>query len=392
MPRQRLTRSASERAGLANISGMQSSKLSQLIGELYRHAHQADGWMAFFTMLEAEIPSRSTTLMFEEIQTHATDIVLSRHLNDDELQVYGEHFIHTDVWAEAMTELPLLQFHSNDVVPDRHFLSSEFYADYTKPLDIRYACGAYIENPKIGHAFRVTIQRGHQHKPFSVDELETLNLFVPHLQNALAIYKRNIALESLQNGFDSITSIIDSAAYLLRSDAYIVSHNGLAEELLHQDVACITAGKLSFRPHRLRHAIDQLMGNLQDFTDNRSGSCRNYARTEQYQISAEPHLLPSLTPGTQELGVLLQIKNIDANVDIDLAGLQILYDLTSTEAGVTRFLCKGLVVKEISETMAVKESTIRSHLKAVYSKLGVRSQPELLSKIMASLARTQINL
>lgn len=83
---------------------MQSSKLSQLIGELYRHAHQADGWMAFFAMLETEIPSRSTTLMFEEIETHSTDIVLSRHLSDDELQVYGEHYVHTDVWAEAMAD------------------------------------------------------------------------------------------------------------------------------------------------------------------------------------------------------------------------------------------------------------------------------------------------
>ncbi|MDF1692768.1 MAG: helix-turn-helix transcriptional regulator [Zhongshania sp.] len=343
-------------------------------------------------MLETEIPSRSTTLMFEEIQTHATDIVLSRHLNDDELQVYGEHYIHTDVWAEAMTKYSPFQFHSSDAVPDRHFLSSEFYADYTKPLDIRYACGAYIEDPKIGHAFRVTIQRGHQHKPFRSDELETLNLFVPHLQNALAIYKRNIALESLQSGFDSITNIIDCAAYLLRSDAHIISQNDLAEELLRQDVACISAGKLFFRPHKLRNTIDQLMGNLQDFTDNRSASCRNYARTDQYQISVEPHLLPGLIPGTEELGVLLQIKNIDANVDIDLAGLEILYHLTSTEAGVTRLLCKGLVVKEIAEAMGVKESTIRSHLKAIYSKIGVRSQPELLSKVMASLARTQVDI
>jgi DNA-binding NarL/FixJ family response regulator len=371
---------------------MQSSKLSQLIGELYRHAHQADGWMAFFAMLENEIPSRSTTLMFEDIQTHATDMVLSRHLNDDELQVYGEHYIHTDVWAEAMADMPLFQFHSSDAIPDRHFLSSEFYADYTKPLDIRYACGAYIENPKIGQAFRVTIQRGHQHKPFNSKELETLNLFVPHLQNALAIYKRNIALESLQSGFDSITNIMDSAAYLLRPDTSIVSQNTLAEDLLRQDVACVAGGKLSFRPHKLRNTVAQLMNNLQDFTHNRAASCRNYARTEQYQISVEPHLLPSLVPGTQDLGVLLQIKNCDANVNIDLAGLEILYELTSTEAGVTRLLCKGLVVKEIAEAMGVKDSTIRSHLKAVFSKLGVRSQPELLSKVMASLARTQIDI
>lgn len=369
---------------------MQSNKLSQLIGELYRHAHQADGWMAFFAMLETEIPSRSTTLMFEEIQTHSTDIVLSRHLADHELQVYGEHYVHTDVWAEVMADLPLFQFHSNEAVPDRQFLASEFYADYTKPLDIRYACGAYIENPKIGQAFRVTIQRGHQHKPFSRDELATLNLFVPHLQNALAIYKRNIALESLQSGFDSITSIMDCAAYLLRSDASIVSQNELAEQLLRQDIACVSAGKLSFRPHKLRNTIEQLINNLQKFTDNRSRSCRNYARTKQYQISVEPHLLPCLTPGEQKLGILLQIKSNGANIHIDLVGLEVLYDLTTTEANVTRLLCKGLVVKEIAGTMGVKESTVRSHLKAVYAKLGVRSQPELLSTVMTSLARAKM--
>ncbi len=371
---------------------MQSSKLSQLIGELYRHAHQADGWMAFFTLLEAEIPSRSTTLMFEEIETHTTDIVLSRHLTDEELQVYGEHYIHTDVWAEALADAPLFQFYSNEVVADRHFLSSEFYADYTKPLDIRYACGTYIEDPAIGQAFRVTIQRGHQHKPFSREELDTLNLFVPHLQNALAIYKRNIALTSLQSGFDSITNILDSAAYLLRSDASIVSQNTLAEELLSQDIACISAGKLSFRLHKLRHSVEELMAGLQKFTNNRATRCRNYARAEQYQISVEPHLLPCLVPGTQELGVLLQIKRIDSDLNIDLAGLEILYSLTGTEANVTRLMCKGLVVKEISKIMSVKESTIRSHLKAIYSKIDVRSQPELLSKVMSSLARTKIDL
>jgi DNA-binding CsgD family transcriptional regulator len=371
---------------------MQNSKLSRLIGELYRHAHQADGWMAFFAQLESEIPSRSTTLMFEEIETHATDIVFSRHLNDEELQLYGEHFIHTDVWAEAMTDLPLLQFHSNEILPDRQFLSSEFYADYTKPLDIRYACGAYIEDPKIGQAFRVTIQRGHQHKPFSTEELQTLNLFIPHLQNALAIYKRNIALESLQSVFDAITSITDSAAYLLRSDSNIVSQNALAEEFLCQDIACINAGKLSFRSHKLRNTIERLINNNNDFTENKRRNRRNYARTEHYQISIEPHLLPSLTPGTQELGFLLQIKSINTNMNIDLAGLEILYGLTTTEAMVTRHLSSGLVVREISAAMTVKESTIRSHFKAIYAKLGVRSQTELLSKIMSSLARTKMDL
>ncbi|WP_373084083.1 helix-turn-helix transcriptional regulator, partial [Zhongshania sp.] len=200
----------------------------------------------------------------------------------------------------------------------------------------------------------------------------------------------NIALESLQSGFDSITSIMDCAAYLLRSDASIVSQNELAEQLLRQDIACVSAGKLSFRPHKLRNTIEQLINNLQKFTDNRSRSCRNYARTKQYQISVEPHLLPCLTPGEQKLGILLQIKSNGANIHIDLVGLEVLYDLTTTEANVTRLLCKGLVVKEIAGTMGVKESTVRSHLKAVYAKLGVRSQPELLSTVMTSLARAKM--
>ncbi|WP_159266780.1 helix-turn-helix transcriptional regulator [Zhongshania aliphaticivorans] len=348
--------------------------------------------MAFFAMLETEIPSRSTTLMFEEIETHTTDMVLSRHISDDELQVYGEHYIQTDVWAKEMAELPLFTFHSNEVLSDRIFLSSEFYADYTKPLDIRYACGAYIEDPKIGQAFRVTIQRGHRHKPFSQTELDTLNLFIPHLQNALTIYKRHIALESLQSGFNAITTILDSAAYLLRYDGTLVSNNKLAEELLSQDAALVSGGKLSFKSHKLRETVNQLIHSLGQFIENKASASRTYARTENYQISVEPHLLPSLTTDDQELGILLQIKHIESHIDLDIAGLETLFKLTTSEANVTRLLARGMVVKDISDNMGVKESTIRSHLKAVFSKLRVRSQAELLTKVNASLARTRLEL
>ena len=64
-----------------NEKYMDNDRLSQLIGELYRHADQADGWLAFFSLLESDIPTRSTTLMLENTQEKNGDVMLNRHID-----------------------------------------------------------------------------------------------------------------------------------------------------------------------------------------------------------------------------------------------------------------------------------------------------------------------
>ena len=60
--------------------------------------------------------------------------------------------------------------------------------------------------------------------------------------------------------------------------------------------------------------------------------------------------------------------------------------LSEREAEVTRLLLKGLVPKIVGRMLEIAPGTVRNHIKSIYTKLGVRSQAELLAAFFDALA------
>jgi len=59
--------------------------------------------------------------------------------------------------------------------------------------------------------------------------------------------------------------------------------------------------------------------------------------------------------------------------------------LSSREREVTRLMLKGLAPKEIGNLLRITPGTVRNHVKQIYLKLNVRSQPTLLALFFAKL-------
>jgi DNA-binding CsgD family transcriptional regulator len=57
------------------------------------------------------------------------------------------------------------------------------------------------------------------------------------------------------------------------------------------------------------------------------------------------------------------------------------YELTAREREVTRLLVSGLSTPEIAATLCISPHTLRDHVKAIFSKLGVSSRPELTAML-----------
>lgn len=53
------------------------------------------------------------------------------------------------------------------------------------------------------------------------------------------------------------------------------------------------------------------------------------------------------------------------------------FDLTETQARIATFLAEGGTVNEYAEAMGVSAGTVRTHLKTIFAKTGVRRQAEL---------------
>ena len=58
-------------------------------------------------------------------------------------------------------------------------------------------------------------------------------------------------------------------------------------------------------------------------------------------------------------------------------------DFTNKEAEILRQLVRGSKITDIARQLRVQKSTVRSHLKSIYVKCGVRSKLELVRKIIS---------
>jgi DNA-binding NarL/FixJ family response regulator len=60
-----------------------------------------------------------------------------------------------------------------------------------------------------------------------------------------------------------------------------------------------------------------------------------------------------------------------------------LYELSTREQQVTQLLVRGLAIDEIAQSLWLSRHTVRDHVKAIFTKVGVTSRPELTAKLFA---------
>ena len=85
------------------------------------------------------------------------------------------------------------------------------------------------------------------------------------------------------------------------------------------------------------------------------------------------------------------VTDPDSPLDSDEQYLRELYALTAGEARLTSLLLEGKSVEQAATEMGITVNTARTRLKRIYSKTGVRRQPELVRRLLLGLPRLRRN-
>lgn len=78
---------------------------------------------------------------------------------------------------------------------------------------------------------------------------------------------------------------------------------------------------------------------------------------------------------------LIAVTDLDHPQKIRRGELVALFGLTAREADVAALVCEGFTTERVSQELGISEYTVRQHLKAVFGKVGVARQSELVSLI-----------
>ncbi|MGH1569386.1 helix-turn-helix transcriptional regulator [Methylobacterium sp. P31] len=263
----------------------------------------------------------------------------------------------------------------------------EFYRSY----GIGWAAGLFMKVPS-GDMFAFTFDRTYESGPVPVEAVNALNDLRPHLARAAMIAGR-LGLERVKATTETL-SVLGLPAAVLNDAGTLLDAN--EEMRARMPAYAVEGARGAF--HLQDAGADKLL-------QTALAAVRNNAPTGSAVMSipvppsgdqppAVAHVIPirrmarDLFTFATSLVVVTPLCQRDPP---PAAVIQGLFDLTAAEARVARFIAQGRTISDVAIKSGTSEATIRTQLKAVFAKIGVSRQAELVSLLgnTVGLVRTQ---
>ena len=219
----------------------------------------------------------------------------------------------------------------------------------------------------------------HDHARVAVPFLDGLR---PHLARAFSLTA--LHTQRTQLIVDSLASS-GAAAAVVGDDGRLRARNDSFLERMGDRMFEGRAGLKFADPFLQQQFAAALTRHLASQGEVQSVPVRGWQDTAPFAI----HLLP-IKGAARELcgadGILLLIAD-GTNTSVPGANLlRLLFDLTPSEARLTRLLVDGRSIADVCRTLAITEATARVHLRSVFAKTGVKRQVDLVRMLLGLAA------
>jgi DNA-binding CsgD family transcriptional regulator len=301
-------------------------------------------------------------------------------------------------WSKAMLGVPAAQaVIVSSLLEQRELFKTAFYADVLRPqghvdiMNVNHV--ALAQDGGVGGFGFCLSARGAERAHHNIRRMQHL---VPHLNRALECTLQLGRLADGRHRLASVLQVMPNAALLINARGRIVLANAAAEMLLRTDDGLLidNDGGLQFTAafpteaavlsKTLAQALAVAAG-----TGDRLGEPLRLTRP-----SGAPPLLVlpvPLPPPAFELWnlveparVLVLIIDPAAQGHGKAATIQSAFGLTLAEARVAVLVASGMTGPQAANALGISTSTVKTHLKRCFDKIGVHSQVAL-ARLLATL-------
>jgi DNA-binding CsgD family transcriptional regulator len=258
---------------------------------------------------------------------------------------------------------------------------------------VEHVLGAVLENTMQFYSHLAFMRAG---SDFDDGDRKMLAALLPHLRSILQINQsitlgdaaRREALLRFERARQPVV-VLDRSGYALYA-------NQAAQRVLAQtDGVELRFGRFIFQDVATQVEFERLvrtaMLDAQEATAPAAGRIRVPRRGvgSPYMIS----VVPVSRPGDRAVlpegaGCLVLIHDLDVSDPLPLDGLAWLYRLTPAEARVCDVLFRSASIDRTAGELGLTRNTVRSHLKSIYSKLGITTQGQLMQRLANSTRLT----
>jgi len=218
--------------------------------------------------------------------------------------------------------------------------------------------------------------------------------------HVLLSLKTELLIEQAQNERDDFISALEYSSYgiiTIDETRRILFANRLAERILKQsDGLSIHRGRLEAISRDDTSRLEKLIREASSLAnghialDQRGGSLlvQRQSPARPFSVFVAPLIeRTEFSLGQQTPRAAIFVSDPDVTLPVsNVHRLQGLFGLTTTEARVALELLSGQGIRHVSELMEVSMATVKTHQRAIFQKLDVKTQAELARFLLSSAA------
>lgn len=367
---------------------MENASFDRLLGELYDAAMDDHSWSRYLMRLQQLFKANYVTLILRIPQD--SDKGLMMVIGDIE----GQGSITYITYPRSETPFincPINQvFTVTDLMSLDSWRASDYYQRYCRKQNVFHVMGADIAPPS-GGVFRFRVTRAPDQPAFSTADRALCSTLIPHMSRALHIHSLLGHRDSLSTLYAQAMGRLSIATLILDSSGHLLESNQLARDMLAEgDGLKLVGGRLEASYPGDNKRLYKSIRAASASTDHSLALAEalSIARPSgqvSLGIVIEPVPQQDWDEGASRPAVVIYCRDALGQALLSTSVTRQVFGLTPSETALAMELANGLSLEEAAASLGIRRNTARAHLRAIFSKTGVRRQTELVRLVLNSV-------
>ena len=279
-------------------------------------------------------------------------------------------------------------FHNAEVFTERELATSPVQHVFT-----RVHCGNAMNVRLGGPGGSRTLWMVHDpvhDDGWSSAQLDSIRRILPHLRQAVRVQVALGRAGTLGRTLENLLEATGLGVMQLDRRARLVAANDRARALLRAGDVLFDRDRCLFaRPPRANAELQDLLGRALPPFGTRGAAGTMVARRPSGPPPLVVHVIPvgggEADAGAWPVAALVLVPDAAEATDLDVAAVAEALRFTRAESQVAVLLGRGMTVREVAAATGRRESTVRSHVKHMFTKHGLTRQADLV-RLVRSLA------
>ncbi len=354
--------------------------LSRLLYTLYAAPTSPELWPKFLEEFVHLMGVSGGGIVQHDIEQQRFGLSTFVGLDPAGVALYEKYYGTIDEWrTAALRKFEGEAVFGHELCSRAELEKTEFYNDFLVKFDSRLYWTMATERGTT-RLESISLYQSWKSPSPDPDNLDLLHLVVPHIQAALRTRKQLVAAETANREFEDALNCLEQGIVLLDQSGNCLFVNASAQRILdRRDGISIIRSKLWVNSPGERARLTALTQRSCRSEVINPGEAVAISRHGKRPLNISVRRFCSENPRVPKKAMaIVFISDPERRVKAPSFLMTSLFGFTEAECRLAGFLIAGCSLKEAAEQCRVTYETVRSQVKSIFNKTGVRRQTELM--------------